>query len=73
MAKTFNEWVTDRVNAEELSSDDNLGMETEQDDALIESQLEQWVTRLAGLLQNIQTEKKQQLLGKVVSQIREMA
>jgi hypothetical protein len=60
----FTEWVTQR----EPEIDKNLPEE----DQLIENQLSQWVTRLAGLLQNFDEDKKQQLLNKVMNSIREI-
>lgn len=60
----FTEWVTQR----EPEIDKNLPEE----DQLIENQLSQWVTRLAGLLQNFDEDKKQQLLNKVINGIREI-
>lgn len=64
----FNEWITQNKNFQELSSD--LGMETQEDNALLENQLDQWVTRLMGLLQTVPSEKKQKLIEKVISNIK---
>jgi hypothetical protein len=60
----FTEWVTQR----EPEIDKNLSEE----DQLIENQLSQWVTRLAGLLQNFDEDKKQLLLNKVINGIKEI-
>lgn len=68
----FNEWLTQR-GGEEFATSNNLGMETVEDMSLIENQLEQWVTRLAGLLQNLPEETKRKLLGKVVESINEIS
>lgn len=66
----FNEWMTQNKDAEfaELSSD--LGMSTEEDTAMLENQLDQWVTRLMGLLQTAPSEKKQKLIEKVITNIK---
>ena len=66
----FNEWMTQNKDSEfsELSSD--LGMETDEDTAMLENQLDQWVTRLMGLLQGAPSEKKQKLIEKVITNIK---
>jgi hypothetical protein len=58
----FTEWVTQREPTTDIGDEDQL----------IESQLSQWVTRLAGLLQNFDEDKKQELLTKVINGIREI-
>lgn len=66
----FNEWMTQNKDEEfaELSSD--LGMSTDEDSAMLENQLDQWVTRLMGLLQTAPSEKKQKLIEKVITNIK---
>jgi len=66
----FNEWMTQNKDSEftELSSD--LGMSTDEDTAMLENQLDQWVTRLMGLLQSAPSEKKQKLIEKVITNIK---
>jgi hypothetical protein len=45
----FNEWITqNNKDYGELSSD--LGMETKEQEDLLENQLDQWVNKLMGLL-----------------------
>jgi len=64
----FNEWITQNSNNfGELSSD--LGMKTREQEGLLESQLEQWVNKLMGLLHTIPPHRKQELLEKVISDI----
>ena len=66
----FYEWMTQNKDSEftELSSD--LGMSTDEDTAMLENQLDQWVTRLMGLLQSAPSEKKQKLIEKVITNIK---
>ncbi len=64
----FNEWLTqNNKDFDELSPD--IGMETIEDVDLIESQVEQWITKLVGLLDNASEETRQRLVGKIVSEI----
>lgn len=67
----FNEWITQKDNKQykELSSK-NLGMETQQDLGLIESQLDQWIDKLNGLLYDLPSETKAKLVEKVINKLR---
>lgn len=65
----FNEWLTqNKPEFEELSQD--LNMRTQDQEDLIESQLDQWVNKLVGLLHNLPEERKQKLIEKVVENLR---
>lgn len=68
---SFNEWITQNKDEEfsGLKNSDHAGMETQEDQDLLESQLDQWVTRLMGLLQGITQERKTKLLEKVISNL----
>ena len=64
----FNERLTARSDDfNELKSD--VKMVVHEDDNLIESQLQQWVDKLAGLLNDIPNDKKHKLLEKVITKI----
>jgi hypothetical protein len=66
----FNEWLTQNK-TEEIAAltNNNVDLTTSQDDALIVNQLEQWVTKLNGLLYNVDEAKKEKLLEKVIKDI----
>lgn len=66
MSKRFNEW------AEARAKSSDLGMETSTDTDLLESQLEQWINKLAGLLHSVPQDKKTKLLEKVISNIKQI-
>ena len=66
----FNEWLTQNKDEEVAALTNNdVELTTDQDDALIFNQLEQWVTRLNGLLHNVSEEKREKLLEKVIKDI----
>jgi hypothetical protein len=71
----FNEWITQNKEEEfsGLKTTRNLGLETQEDKDLIESQLDQWATRLMGLLQTIPQDRKQKLLEKVIGNIKALS
>jgi uncharacterized protein (DUF608 family) len=52
----FNEWITQK---QDFNSEDDL----------LENQLDQWVTKLMGLLQTVPEERKQKFLEKVINNI----
>ena len=68
----FNEWITQNKD-EEFSGLKNgdIGVTTYEDKDLLENQLDQWVTRLMGLLQSVPENRKVKLLEKVISDIQE--
>jgi hypothetical protein len=64
----FNEWISqNNKDFDELSS--NLGIETKEEEGLIENQLDQWVNKLMGLLHTVPSNRKQKLLEKVINKI----
>ena len=67
----FNEWLTknhsDDLDA--LKTTDNLGMVTNEDDALVTNQLEQFVDRIAGILHNVAEDKKEVFLSKLITDL----
>lgn len=67
----FNEWLTQKSpdNFKELTSN-GLGMEQKEDPSLIESQLEQWVDKLNGLLYNLPSETRVKLVEKVIEKLK---
>lgn len=66
----FNEWLTQNKTEEVAAlTNNNVDLTTSQDDALIVNQLEQWVIKLNGLLHNIDEDKKEKLLEKVIKDI----
>jgi hypothetical protein len=67
----FNEWLT--ANKKEyagLSTSKDLGMETADDADLLENQVDQWITKLIGLLNNASAERKQKLAEKIVTELK---
>lgn len=68
----FKEWITQNKEREfnNLVTNKDLGMETQEQEGLIESQLDQWVDRLMGLLHTLPQNRKQKLLEKVISDIK---
>ena len=68
----FNEWITQNRD-EEFSGlkNNNIELATQEDNDLLESQLDQWVTRLMGLLQTVPQNRKAKLLEKVINDIQE--
>lgn len=66
----FNEWLTQNKDEEVAAlTNNNVELTVSQDDALIVNQLEQWVTKLNGLLHNVDEEKRGKLLEKVIKDI----
>jgi len=66
----FNEWITqNKEEFADLITNKDLGMETMQEDDLIESQLDQWVHKLMGLLHTVPSNKKHKFLEKVISEL----
>ncbi len=67
----FNEWITQNKSEDfsGLNNSNNLGMETAEDRDLVENQLDQWVTRLMGLLQGVSQNRKHKLIEKVISEL----
>jgi hypothetical protein len=69
----FNEWVTQNKEEDfsDLITNKDLGMTVKEQDGLIESQLDQWVNKLMGLLQTsgIQGNRKTKLLEKVINSL----
>ena len=63
----FNEWITQKDEFSELSNGSDL--ETMQDDAVVENQLDQWIDKLMGLLHTTPSDKKQKLLEKVINKL----
>ena len=60
--------MTQNKDFTELSSD--LGMKTREQEGLLESQLDQWVNKLMGLLHDSPPHRKQELLEKVVNHLK---
>jgi hypothetical protein len=60
----FNEWITQN---KDKNLKEDLGMQTREDPSLIESQLEQWINRLVGLLHT--SPNKQKLMEKVINEL----
>ena len=71
MKTTFNEWITQNKSNEfsGLVTDKDLGMRTREDTDLLESQMEQWVNKLMGLLNSCPQHRKQELIEKVISSL----
>jgi hypothetical protein len=70
MVKTFNEWLTKRVDANELGGND-LGAQTQaQDESVVTNQLEQLVDRVAGVLHYAEQGKREALIEKFISDVR---
>ncbi len=67
----FNEWITQNRDQEfsGLKNSDHADMEQQEDQDLLENQLDQWVTRLMGLLQSVPQNRKTKLLEKVINNI----
>lgn len=66
----FNEWLTQNKDEEVAAlTNNNVELTINQDDSLIINQLEQWVTKLNGLLHNVTEEKRGKLLEKVIKDI----
>lgn len=66
----FNEWLTQNKDEEVAAlTNNNVELTINQDDALIVNQLEQWVTKLSGLLHNVAEEKRGKLLEKLIKDI----
>lgn len=66
----FNEWLTQNKDEEVAAlTNNNVELTVSQDDALIVNQLEQWVTKLNGLLHNVDEDKRGKLLEKVIKDI----
>jgi len=68
---SFNEWITQNKDEEfsGLKNSDHAGMEQQEDQDLLENQLDQWVTRLMGLLQSVPQNRKAKLLEKVINNL----
>ena len=68
----FNEWITQNKEEEfaNLVTNKDLGMETQEQEGLIEGQLDQWVDKLMGLLHAVPSHRKQKLLEKVIDDLR---
>lgn len=71
--KSFNEWMT--TNHEGSldalkSSDDNLGLVTSEDEAMVVNQLEQFVNRIMGILHNVSEDKRGPLVEKLITDLR---
>lgn len=66
----FNEWITQNK-GEDFSGLTNNPMElqTAEDRDLVENQLDQWVTRLMGLLQGVPQNRKHKLIERVISEL----
>lgn len=60
----FNEWI---IQNKDKNIKEDLGMQTKEDAALIESQLEQWINRLVGLLHT--SPNKHKLMEKVIGEL----
>jgi hypothetical protein len=69
----FNEWIThNKAEFQDLNTSKDLGMETREEEGLLESQLEQWVNKLVGLLHTVPEARKQKLLEKVIQDLQQI-
>jgi len=69
----FNEWMTqNKAEFQDLNTSKDLGMETSEEEGLLESQLEQWVNKLVGLLHTVPEGRKQKLLEKVIQDLQQI-
>lgn len=72
--KSFNEWLTKTHEGESLdslkTSDGNLGLVTNEDEAMVVNQLEQFANRIRGILYNVSEEKRDELLEKLFTDLR---
>lgn len=68
----FNEWITQNKDEDfsGLTTNKDLGMQTREDKDLLESQMDQWVDKLMGLLHTVPAHRKQKLLEKVITSLR---
>lgn len=69
--KSFNEWLTVNHEADALkNSDDDLGLVTNEDEAMVVNQLEQFVNRIMGILHSVSEEKRGPLVEKLITDLR---
>ncbi len=67
MIQSFNEWLTKTCgNLDDLSTADNLGLLTQEDEAMVVNQLEQFVDRINGILYNVPEEKRAALVERLI-------
>ena len=67
----FNEWLT-KTHGDELDAVKNNNMElvTDEDDALVANQLEQYADRINGILHNVAEDKRAAFLEKLINLLR---
>lgn len=66
--KMFNEWLSEK-NAKELGSTD-LGLDTAYDENLVKTQVNDWITKLVGLVYEVPTKEKKKLAEEIIKTIR---
>lgn len=66
--KVFTEWMNDR-NATDLGSSD-LGLEVGCDADLVSTQVNDWITKLVGLLHDVPTKNKKAMAEQIAKAIR---
>ncbi len=66
----FNEWLTHRGDNDGLKHGRNTDLVTSEDSELVSNQLSQFVDRVAGILHDLSEEKKAEMVGKFIAELK---